>query len=138
MICKFLKYLPVMLLLILSMTVMLQAGSTDVVKKRFETETGKQAVIIYTGVDDDVFIETHNKNEILFTFEKELKGSKSKRNLEYFEKIHPEIEFNNNTLQITIKYPKRKFSFFGSLTGLRLTVTSRLLVPTSRECGNAA
>jgi DUF4097 and DUF4098 domain-containing protein YvlB len=115
------------------MTVMLQAGSPDVVKKRFETQAGKQTAIIYAGVDDDVFIETHGKNEILFTFEKELKGSESKRNREYFEKIHPEIDFNNNTLEIKIKYPKRKFSLFGSLSGLRLRVTSRLIVPANTD-----
>lgn len=123
----------VILLIILAMTVMLQAGSTDVVKKRFDTEPGKQAAIIYAGVDDDVFIETHDKNEILFTFEKELKGSKSKSKVEYFDKIQPEIEFNNNTLEIKIKYPKQKFSLFDSLTGSRVKVTSRLLVPTNTD-----
>lgn len=123
----------IILLLLLSLTAMMHAGSTDVVKKRFDTEPGKQTAVIYTGVDDNVIIETHNKNEILFTFEKELKGSKSKSKREYFEKIQPEIEFDNNTLEIKIKYPKKKFSLFGSLSGARVKVTSRLLVPTNTD-----
>lgn len=123
----------IILLIILAMTVMLNAGSADVVKKRFDTEPGKQTAIIYDGVDDDVFIETHDKNEIRFTFEKELKGSKSKSKLEYFDKIQPEIEFNNNTLEIKINYPKQKFSLFSFLSGTRINVTSHLLVPTNTD-----
>jgi DUF4097 and DUF4098 domain-containing protein YvlB len=121
------------LLIILSMTAMLNAGSTDVVKKRFDTEPGKQTAIIYDGVDGDLFIETHDKNEIIFTFEKELKGSKSRKKLEYFENIQPEIEFNNNTLKIKINYPKKKFSHFFTLFSARFVVTSHLIVPANTD-----
>ena len=112
-----------------SMTIMLHAGKTDMLKKRFEIDPGKQVIIHYIGVDDDVTIEKHDKNEILFTFEKEMRGSKSKRNPGYFEEIHPEIDFRDNTLEIEIKYPKRIFNLFRSLSGFRVKVTSRLLVP---------
>ncbi len=119
--------------LLIGLTTMMHAGSTDVVKKRFDTDPGKQTAIIYSGIDEDVFIETHDKNEILFTFEKVLKGSKSKSKVEYFENIQPELAFDNNTLEIKIKYPKKKFSLFGSLTGSRVKVTSRLLVPANTD-----
>ncbi|MCP5102750.1 MAG: DUF4097 domain-containing protein, partial [bacterium] len=104
---------------------------TDVLKKRFETDPGKQTVIRYTGVDDDVIIEKHDKNEILFTFEKVLRGSSSKSSMEYFEQIQPEIEFENNTLEIEIKYPRR--SFMGSLFKRSPKITSRLLVPANTD-----
>lgn len=116
-----------------SMTMMLQAGKTDLVKKRFEVDPGKKVIIHYIGVDDDVTVEKHDKNEILFTFEKEMRGSKSKRNLGYFEEIHPEIDFSDNTLEIEIKYPKRSFNLFRSLSGFRVRVTSRLLVPANTD-----
>ncbi len=115
------------------MAVMLQAGETDLVKKRFEVDPGKQVIIHYIGVDEDVTVEKHNKNEILFTFEKEMRGSKSKRNLEYFEEIHPEIDFSDNTLELEIEYPKRIFNLFRSLSGFRVRVTSRLLVPVNTD-----
>jgi DUF4097 and DUF4098 domain-containing protein YvlB len=119
--------------LVVTLAVMLQAGQTDLVKKRFETDPAKQAVIYYSGVDGNVFVETHDKNEILFTFEKTLKGSKSKRNVEYFEKIHPDIEFEDNTLDIKIKYPKRSFNLFRSLSGFRVKVKARLIVPVNTD-----
>jgi DUF4097 and DUF4098 domain-containing protein YvlB len=123
----------VIAVLAVTMALMLQAGQTDLVKKRFETDPAKQAVIYYSGVDEDVFVETHDKNEILFTFEKTLKGAKSKRNMEYFEKIHPDIEFNDNTLEIQIRYPKRSFNLFRSLSGFRTKITSRLIVPANTD-----
>ncbi len=116
-----------------SMTMMLQAGKTDLVKKRFEVDPEKKVIIHYIGVDDDVTVEKHDKNEILFTFEKEMRGSKSKRNLEYFEEVHPEIDFSNNTLEIAIKYPKRSFNLFRLLSGFRVRVISRLLVPVNTD-----
>jgi len=120
-------------LLAFSMAMMLHAGKTDLLEKRFEVDPGKQVIIHYIGVDDDVTIEKHDKDEILFTFEKEMRGSKSKRNLGYFEEIHPEIDFNDNTLDIEIKYPKRIFNLFRSLSGFRVRVTSRLLVPVNTD-----
>jgi DUF4097 and DUF4098 domain-containing protein YvlB len=116
-----------------SIAMMLQAGKTDLMKKRFEVHPGKQVTILYIGVDDDVTVEKHDKNEILFSFEKEMRGRKSKRNLEYFEEVHPEIDFKNNTLEIEIKYPKRSFNLFRSLSGFRVRVTSRLLVPANSD-----
>lgn len=116
-----------------SMAMMLQANKTDVVKKRFDIDPGKQAIIDYSGVDDDVVIEKHDKNEIVFTFEKELKGHESRRNLEYFEGIQPEISFNNNTLEIEIKYPDSHFNLFQLFSGLNVNVRSHLYVPVNTD-----
>ncbi|HLP59121.1 MAG TPA: DUF4097 family beta strand repeat-containing protein [Candidatus Deferrimicrobium sp.] len=120
-------------LLVAGMAVMVQASKTDVVKKSFVVEAGKQTIIDYSGVDDNVIIEKHDKNEILFTFEKELKGSESKRNLEYFEDIHPEISFNNNSLEIEIKYPKFHFNLSQLFSGFDVDVKSRLIVPAAAD-----
>lgn len=120
-------------ILMIGMAVMLQAGKTDVLKKSFKVEPGKQAVINFTGVDGDVFVETHDKSEILFTFEKVMKGSDSDRNVEYFNKVKPEIDFSGNTLDIEIKYPKRGVGLFRTLSGFRMHVVSRLHVPVNSD-----
>ena len=119
----------VIALMVLSMGMMLQANKTDVIKKSFTIDPGKQAIIEYSGVDDDVIIEKHEKNEILFTFEKVLDGNESRHNLEYFEGILPDISFNNNTLEIEIKYPKLHFSLSQLFSGVNVNVKSHLFVP---------
>ena len=111
----------------------LRASEAEVVQKRFDTDPGKQATIHFTGTDGDVFVKTHSKNEILFKFKKELKGSKSGRNMEYFKKIRPEIDFSDNRLTIEIKYPKRGVDIFRSLSGFRVKVVSTLLVPVNSD-----
>ncbi len=116
-----------------SMAMILQANKTDVVKKRFDIDPGKQTIIDYSGVDDDVVIEKHDKNEIVFTFEKELKSHESKHDLEYFEDIQPEISFNNNTLEIEIKYPKFHFHLSQLFSGLDVNVKSHLYVPANTD-----
>lgn len=116
-------------LMVAGMTMVLQADKTDVVKKSFNINPGKQAIIEYSGVDDDVIIEKHEKNEILFTFEKILNGSESRHNLEYFDGIHPEISFSDNILEIEIKYPKFHFSLSQLFSGMNVNVKSHLLVP---------
>jgi DUF4097 and DUF4098 domain-containing protein YvlB len=124
------------LTVVLVMAVMmlpLRAGEAEVVQKRFDTDPGKQTMIHYTGKDGDVFVQTHDKNEILFKFKKELKGSKSARNMEYFKKIQPEMDFADNRLTIEIKYHKRGFDIFRSLSGFRLKVVSTLLVPVNSD-----
>lgn len=126
---KMIKIIFVLLVLLLLVVLPVQGDQTDVSQKRFEIDTAKQAVIDYTGIDGDVFVETHDKNEILFKFEKKLRGSKSSRNVEYFQKIQPEIDFADNTLNIDIKYPRRSFNVFRLLSGTRVEVTSTLLVP---------
>lgn len=120
-------------LAVVSMTMMLQASKTDVVKKHFDIDPSKQVIIDYSGVDDDVIIEKHDKNEILFTFEKELKGHESKHNLEYFEDIQPAISFNNNTLEIEIKYPRFHFNLSQLFSGFDVNVNSRLYVPINTD-----
>jgi DUF4097 and DUF4098 domain-containing protein YvlB len=123
----------VIALVAVSMAMMLQANKTDVVKKRFDIDPTKQVIIDYSGVDDDVVIEKHDKNEILFTFEKELKSHESKHSLEYFEDIRPEISFNNNTLEIEIKYPDFHFNLFQLFSGLNVNVKSHLYVPANTD-----
>jgi DUF4097 and DUF4098 domain-containing protein YvlB len=123
----------VIALVAVSMAMMLQASKTDVMKKRFDIDPSKQVIIDYSGVDEDVVIEKHDKNEILFTFEKELKGHESKHNLEYFEDIQPDISFNNNTLEIEIKYPKYQFSLSQLFSGLEVHVKSYLYVPANAD-----
>lgn len=111
----------------------LQAGESDSMQKRFAVDPGKTVSIEFKDVDGDVIVETHDKDEVLFKFVKEMKGSKSRRNMEYFEGIQPEIEHEGNTLEIKVKYPKRSFSFFRSLSGFRVKVKSTLLVPENTE-----
>lgn len=123
----------VIALVAVSMAMMLQANKTDVVKKRFDIDPGKQVIIDYSGVDDDVVIEKHDKNEIVFTFEKELKSHESRHSLEYFEDIRPEISFNNNTLEIEIKYPDLHFNLFQLFSGLNVNVKSHLYVPANTD-----
>lgn len=111
---------------------MLLAGSQgDVVKKRFDVDPGKQAVVDFKDIDGNVVVEKHNKNEIAFEFVKELKSSRSERNLEYFAEIHPDIDYNNNRLTIVIKYPSRSFKIFGSTP--RVRIRSKLLVPVNTD-----
>lgn len=130
---KMIKIVFVILLLLLIVVLPVQGSQTDVSQKRFEIDPTKHTVINYTGVDEDVFVDTHDKSVILFKFEKRLKGSKSKRNVEYFEKIQPEIDFADNTLNIDIKYPRRRFNIFRFFSGSRVEITSTLLVPANTD-----
>ncbi len=99
----------------------------DTFEKRFALDTSKPVVIDYTGVDEDVIIEKHGGDDILFKFDKEFKGSS--KNKEYFEGIEPILKFEDNTLHVEIKYPKRKFNLIGLFSISRLKVVSRLYVP---------
>lgn len=130
---KMIKIVFIILLLLLMVVLPLQGSQADVSQKRFEIDPAKQAVINYTGIDEDVFVDTHDKNEILFKFEKRLRGSKSRRNVEYLEKIQPEINFTDNTLTIDIKYPRRRFNIFRLFSGSRVEVTTTLLVPANTD-----
>lgn len=130
---KMIKIVFVILLLLLIVVLPLQGSQTDVLQKRFEIDPAKQAVVNFTGIDGDVFVDTHDKNEILFKFEKRLRGSKSRRNVEYAEKIQPEIDFADNTLNIDIKYPRRRFNIFRFFSGSRVEITSTLLVPANTD-----
>lgn len=130
---KMIKIVFIIVLLLLIVVLPLQGSQTDVSQKRFEIDPTKQVVINYTGVDGDVFVDTHDKSEILFKFEKRLRGSKSRRNVEYLEKIQPEIDFTDNTLNIDIKYPRRRFNIFSFLSGSRVVITSTLLVPANTD-----
>lgn len=111
----------------------LYGGKLDVSKKRFEIEPGKQTVINFIDIDGNVTVETHDRNEILFTFEKELKGSQSRGRLEYFENVQPEIEFENNRLDIEINYPRRRPKIFGIISLPSVKVNSRLVVPVNTD-----
>lgn len=116
-------------LMVVVLSPQLQAGETDSMQKRFSIDPGKHVNIEFKDVDGDVRVETHDQNEILFKFVKEMKGRKSTRNMEYFERIQPEIDHDGNDLEIEVRYPRRTFSFFRSLSGFRVKVKSTLLVP---------
>jgi DUF4097 and DUF4098 domain-containing protein YvlB len=128
------KKLSFAIVCLLTITMLqLYGGKTDVTKKRFEVDPSKQAVINFIDIDGNVIVETHNKNEILFTFEKELKGGESRRRLEYFEEVQPEIDFENNRLDIEINYPRRRPKIFGIFSLPSIKVNSRLVVPVNTD-----
>lgn len=116
-------------ILVVFMSLLMMADASDGVKQTFKTDPGTPASIIYVGVDEDVTIEKHDRNEIVVDFRKEFKGSNSASNIKRFEGIRPEMSFQDNTLNIRIKYPKRGFSFSGIFSGFRLRISTRLLVP---------
>jgi hypothetical protein len=130
---KMMKIIFVLLFLILLVVLPLSGSQADLMQKRFDTEPGKQTELDYSGVDDDVVINTHEKSEILFKFKKELRGSKSGRNTEYFEGIQPELDFSGNRLTVRIKYPRRTGNIFRLLSGFRVKITSTLWVPVNTD-----
>ncbi len=104
-------------------------AETDTVKKRFELTGEGQAQLEFVDVDGDVEIRTHNKNEIVFEFTKELKGNATDSLRDYYKEIEPKITHDKNSVKIKIHYPKRKTSFSSIFKSGRVIVSSRLLVP---------
>ncbi len=87
------------------------AAREEVIKRRFSTEAGREAVLDFHDVDGDIRVETHALNEISFEFVKTISGNPSHDDGEYFAKIVPEITFNDNRLTVEVRYPKRFFFF---------------------------
>ena len=84
---------------------------------------------ILADIDGNVFVESHDKDTIVFLFEKWNKKRMSPKVERYFKKIQPDIHFSDNKLEIEIRYPSSNvFSWFGSAYR-HIRVESRLLVP---------
>jgi hypothetical protein len=114
--------------LVLSLALMPLFGQSESVKKRFQLEPDKPASLYFKDIDGDVKVVKHDKREIIFEFVKELKGSASAKNREYFDGIRPEISFKDNILTIEIKYPKKHFKLF-SFSSVKIKAKSSLMVP---------
>jgi DUF4097 and DUF4098 domain-containing protein YvlB len=116
-------------ILVLLMIVWSVFSTENRVEKRFPVEAGKPVSVDFSDVDGDVFITSHDKNEIYFLFEKTLQGRTSSRLSDYFEEIEPEMSFDSNHLEVDIHWPRHspKFWFGFSKRGLR--VVSHLRVP---------
>jgi DUF4097 and DUF4098 domain-containing protein YvlB len=110
----------------------LYGEQSDVIEKSFDIDGSKQVDINFKDIDGDVFVETHNKNVILFKFEKIMKGSKSRSRVEYFEGVQPEIDFSGNSLDIEIQYPRR-CGLSSLFTSIRLNVVTHLVVPENTD-----
>lgn len=119
----------VFFILIVLMSLLMMADASDGVKQTFKIDPGKSASIVYVGVDEDVTVEKHTGNEIIFDFKKEYRGSNSARNTDYFKGIRPEISFEDNKLNIRVKYPRRGFSFSDLFGNFRSRISTRLYVP---------
>jgi len=112
----------------------LYGEQSDVINKSFDIDGSKQVEISFKDIDGDVFVETHNKNTILFKFEKVMRGGKSSRKVKYFEGIQPDIDFSGNNLDIEIKYPRKGLSgLSGLFTSLKLKVVTHLVVPVNTD-----
>jgi DUF4097 and DUF4098 domain-containing protein YvlB len=123
----------IFLIVFISLSFGLLESKTDSVEKRFSVDPGKQVKVKFTGVDGDVLVEKHDKSEIIFKFKKEMRGKKSKRNLDYFEKIYPELSHSGNTLSIEIKHPKRSSNIFRWFSNPRIKISSSLFVPKNTD-----
>ena len=99
------------------------------VEKRFPVETGKPLSVDFSGVDGDVIVSSHDKNEIYFLFEKTLQDRHSKRLTEYFEEIEAEMNFSANHLEVEIHWPRYSPRFWFGFSKRGLRVVSHLKVP---------
>ncbi|MCJ7525790.1 MAG: DUF4097 domain-containing protein [Candidatus Aminicenantes bacterium] len=104
------------------------AARDEVIKKRFNTEAGKDVVFDFHDVDGDLLVETHARNEIIFEFVKSINGHPSGRDEDYFAGIVPEITFSTNRLTVKVHYPKR-FFFFSFFSHRNIKVRTLVKIP---------
>ena len=104
-------------------------ASDNKVEKKFPLETGKPVSVNFSGVDGDVFVSSHDLNEIHFIFEKTLQERHSKRLAEYFEEIEAEMNFSANHLEVGIHWPRHSPRFWFGFSKRGLRVISHLIVP---------
>ncbi len=117
------------LILILFLVMAAYAGTDENVDKTFPLAKGKKVVLDFKDVDGHIWVTSHQKDEIVLNFKKEIKGKKSKKVRKYFDQIRPEIDFNDNRLKVEVYYPRKLFSWN---MDRHVRVESKLTVP--RDC----
>lgn len=117
------------LILILFLVLATYAGTEENLDKTFPITKGEKVVVNFKDIDGHLWISSHQKDEIVLNFKKEIKGRESKKIRSYFDKIRPEIDFKDNHLRVEVFYPRKLFSW--SLDR-HIRVESRLKVP--KDC----
>jgi arylsulfatase A-like enzyme len=117
------KHLKIVSLLSMSIVFLCCGRRTIDIQKKFKIEQSGQVMVNFIDVDGDVYIERHNKNEVLLKLRKKLNGPRARTNLENLKKILPRVKPTKSDLVIEIENTDKNISFSSLNIDLELILT---------------